>query len=198
MLAGSAPAQKLGFGAGLAVPNDQIAQVPSDIVADGWTAITQRAESGYFLELRGRIGGDVAAVGGIGYNRFHEATTTYRDGSGRSVDLITSQVIVPLSLGVERRFSDGIISPYVSLEGTFNYFYRAFEAPREGVNVPTSFESSGDARIGAAAGAGVSLDLSLIKLDVGARGHLVNLMNAEPGEKSIVFAQLGATLYLGL
>src|SRR5687767_10139918 len=85
VFAAKATAQTIGFGAGLAAPNDEISQLPAEIAADGWRAIEQRAERGYFIEMRARIGGSFALVGGVTYNRFLDAVSEYRDNGGRSV-----------------------------------------------------------------------------------------------------------------
>lgn len=198
-VAGDASAQSIGIGAGIVVPGGDIAQLPESVREDGWTEVEQRAEQGYFIEARAKLGGTTALVGGISYNRFLDAVSEYRDGEGRGVTLISSQSIVPLSVGLEHHFSDGMLSPYVSLEGTLSYFYRAYETPRDGMPVPFSIESSGEARYGAALGGGLSLDLTLLRFDLATRLQIVNLFGStSTTEETMFYLQLGALAYFGL
>ncbi|MBC8144386.1 MAG: outer membrane beta-barrel protein [bacterium] len=197
--ASRAGAQSLGFGAGLALPNDEIAQLPDEVLKDGWRAIESRAEQGYHIGVRARIGGKFGIIGGISFNRFLDAKSEYRDDDGRTITLISSQSVVPLSAGFEYRFEDGFFSPYASLEGTMSYFYRGFESPHHSIGSPFSIESTGEARFGAALGAGISLDLTLLRFDVGTKLQFVNLFgDASTTEATMYFGQLGATAYFGL
>jgi hypothetical protein len=194
-----ARAQKLGLGAGLAVPSDRIAQLPSELYSQGWRGVGQEALSGYFIELRGRLGGSLALVGALSYNRFLEATSRYQDPSGNSVELITSQVVLPLSAGAELKFADGVFAPYASVEGTLNYFYRSFESPHGDVPVPFRVESTSDARFGAAFGGGLSIDLKLVKIDLAARLQFINLFGNRPAsEPTTYYFQLGTIFYVGI
>lgn len=190
-----AGAQTIGIGAGLAIPGDAIAQVTSDLAARGWSGATENASTGYYVEVRGRFGGQLALIGSIGYNRFPEATSEYFDEGNRSVQLVTAQSLVPVGIGADMRLSDGFLVPYLTLEATFNHYYRTFERPAGDFSVPFEIESSGESRIGAAVGAGLTVDAKLAEIAVGARLHLPNLLNKEEGEDEIYYAQLGATVF---
>jgi hypothetical protein len=199
LAAGTARAQSVAIGGGIALPGSEIASLPEDVREAGWTELRRRAEGGYFIEARGRIGGGMALVGAVSYNRFRDAVSEYRDGSGRSVTLISSQAIVPVSVGLESRFGDGIIAPYGTLEGTLSYFYRAFESTQRDVPVPFRIESTGETRFGAAVAVGSSLDLSIVRFDAFARLHLVNIFGAESTtEPTMYYLQLGVNGNFGL
>ena len=194
-LALEAPAQHIGIGAGLAIPNDEIAQATSDLINQGIRGGEEHAKNGYYVELRGRFGGDLALTGSIGYDKFAESRSVYYDASNRRVEATTSQVIVPVSLGADMRLSKGFVVPYLTLEATYNYYYRSFEGGT-GDFLPT-FESTGEPRFGAAVGGGLNFDLSVIDLSVGARLHLANLINQSQGETEVYYLQLGTDVYFG-
>lgn len=194
-----AAAQSVGVSGGLAIPSAEIAQLPQDVRDDGWTELQRRAESGYFVEVRGTIGGDLALTGAVSYNRFLDAVSDYTDGSGRTVSLISSQAIVPVSVGLEATFGEGIVAPFATLEGTLSYFYRAFESPYESTPIPFSIESSGEARYGVALGVGTSLDLVLLRFDAFLRAQVVNLLGvSDPNESTMYYLQAGLSGYFGL
>ncbi|MDB5034158.1 MAG: hypothetical protein JWQ98_1399 [Chlorobi bacterium] len=194
----TATAQSIGIGAGLAIPNDKIAQVTTQLAQQGLHGGAEAAQSGYYVELRGRFGKALALTGGIGYNHFAPANSGYFDESDRSVELQSSQTMIPVSAGVDMRLGQGIISPYLSLEATYNLYMRSF-SPVQGESTPgVTLESSTDSRFGAAVGGGVNFDLSPIDIEVGARLHVANLLNQENGEAEIYYLQLGATLYVHL
>lgn len=195
----TADAQSIGIGAGISAPNAEIAQLPREVLDDGWRAIEQRAEQGYHIDARIRFGGSFALVGGISYNRFLDAQSEYRDNSGRSVMLVSSQSVVPLSAGIAYQFNDGFIAPFASLEATLSYFYRGYETPRNGYAIPFAIESVGDARYGVAMGAGITLDLSLLRFDIAARLQFVNLFgDASTTEATMYYGQFGAIAYFGI
>jgi hypothetical protein len=192
-------AQAIGVGAGLAIPSAEIGALPESVRNDGWDDIESRAERGYFIEVRGRLGSETSLTGAVSYNRFLDATSDFSDGSGRTVSLITSQAIVPASLGLELTLGEGVVSPWATVEGTISYFYRSFESPYESTPVPFRIESSGETRYGAAVGAGTSLDLVVLRFDAFARAQFVNLFGgAAAGEPTMYFLQLGLSGYFGL
>ena len=193
-----AGAQMIGIGGGLAIPNDRIAQVPADLVASGWSGAAEMAKSGYYLELRGRLGGRLALIGGVGYNHFGESRSEYLDGGNSEVALKTSQTLIPISLGADMRLGDGLLVPYLTLEATYNIYKRTFERPEGEFSAPFDIRSVTDSRLGAAVGGGVNVDLGLAEMSVGAKLHLPNLLNQEQGESEIYYAQLGAAVYFGL
>jgi len=194
----SASGQSIGVGAGLAMANDKIAQVTADLASRGWSAAAENAGNGYYVELRGRFGGQLALIGSVGYSSFGRTHSQYFDGSSRSVDLVTSQTIIPVTIGADMRLSEGFLVPYLTLEASYNHYYRAFERSVGDLSVPFDIQSEGDARFGAAVGAGLALDLKIAELDIGGRLHLPNLINAEPSESEVYYLQLGATLYVRL
>jgi hypothetical protein len=195
-----ATAQSIGVGAGIAVPGADVAQLPASVRDGGWRELEHRANQGYFVEARARFGSDFAFVAAVSYNRFEDAVSEYTDGSGRSVSLISSQSIVPVSLGFERSFGDGFVAPYATLEGTMSYFYRAFESRQGETPVPFTLESSGEPRYGLAAGLGAAFDIPLVRFDAFARMQLVNLFGSESttDESLIHYLQLGVSGYFGL
>lgn len=192
----TARAQSIGIGAGLAIPNDKIAQVTADLIDKGVQGGEEHAGNGYYLELRGRLGGDLGLTGAIGYNKFAESRSVYYDASNRRVEATTSQVVVPVSIGADMRLGKGFVVPYLTLEATYNYYYRSFETD-QGDLVP-EFESKGEPRFGAAVGGGLNFDLSVIDLGVGARLHLANLLNQQESESDVYYLQLGTVVYFGL
>jgi hypothetical protein len=198
LMAFEAHAQSIGIGAGLAVPNDNIAQVTSDLARNGWSGAVESAKSGYYVELRGRLGGSLALIGGVGYNTFSASRSTYFDGSNREVAFNTSQTIIPISLGADMRLAEGFMVPYLTLEATYNIYHRSFERPNGDVSSPFDIKSVNDTRLGAAVGGGVNLDLKVAELSIGGKLHVPNLLNQEQGESEIYYAQLGATLYFGM
>jgi hypothetical protein len=111
------------------------------------------------------------------------------------VELITAQSVIPVGVGADMRLSDGFLVPYLTLEATFNHYYRTFERTAGDFTVPFEIESSGETRIGAAVGAGLSMDLKIVELALGARLHLPNLINKGEGEDEIYYAQFGTTLF---
>lgn len=199
LLSVAANAQSVGVGAGLAIPSADVAQLPEEVRGEGWSDVESRAERGYFIEVRGRLGSGLALTGAVSYNRFQEAVSEYGDGSGRTVSLIASQAIVPVSIGLERTLGEGIITPYATLEGTLSYFYRAFESRQGETPVPFSMASSGEARYGAALGIGSSLDLEIIRLDAFVRVQLVNLFgSSSTTEETMYYLQAGVSGDVGL
>lgn len=191
-------AQYIGIGAGLAIPNGKIAQVTSDLARDGWSGAVENAANGYYVELRGRLGGSLALIGGIGYNSFSEARSTYFDPNNREVALNTSQTIIPISIGADMRLAEGFMVPYLTLEATYNIYHRSFESTSGDFSSPFEIKSVNDSRLGAAVGGGVNFDLKIAQLSLGGKLHLPNLLNQEPGESEIYYAQLGTILYFGM
>jgi hypothetical protein len=192
-------AQSIGIGGGMAIPASDVAQLPSGVRDGGWAEIEHRAERGYFIEVRGRLGSGLALVGGVSYNRFLDAESQYSDGSGRSVSLISSQAIVPISLGFERTLGDGLVVPFATVEGTASYFYRAYETRHGETPVPFDMQSSGEMRYGVALGLGSRLDIPFVQFDLVGRLHFVNLFgSASTTEDLVYFMQLGLSGYFGL
>jgi hypothetical protein len=195
----SAAAQVAGVAAGLAIPSAEIAQLPQSVLSDGWTALRSSAERGYFIEARASVGGDLALTGAVSFNRFLDATSEYSDGSGRTVSLISSQAIVPFSVGLEKTFGEGFVTPFATLEGTLSYFYRAYESPNDDIPVPFRIESSGETRYGVALGVGTSLDLAVLRFDAFVRAQIVNLFGDSHGDESTMYyMQAGVSGYFGL
>jgi hypothetical protein len=197
-MAFEAHAQTIGIGAGLAAPNDNLAQITSDLAQKGWSGAVESAKSGYYVELRGRFGGSLALIGGIGYNTFSTSRSTYFDESNREVAFNTSQSIIPISIGADMRLSEGFMVPYLTLEATYNIYHRTFERPSGDLSSPFDLKSVSDSRLGAAVGGGVNLDMKLFEMSIGAKLHLPNLLNKEQDESEIYYAQLGATFYFGM
>ncbi len=193
-----AHAQGIGISAGLAVPGDAIAQITADLASRGWSGAAENASTGYYIEARGRYGGRFAVTGSIAYNRFPEARSEYYDGANRSVELITAQSVVPVGVGVDMRFSQGFLVPYLTLEATFSHYYRSFERSAGDFTIPFEIKSSGESRFGAAVGAGLTMDLAVAEVALGARLHLPNLIDKAVGEQEIYYAQIGATIFIGL
>lgn len=192
-------AQSIGIGAGIAVSNDDIAQVTTDLAAQGWSGLSENAGIGYYAELRGRTGGQLALIGSIGYTHFTETRSQYLNGGNHTVELMTAQTIIPVTLGADMRLSEGFLVPYITLEASYNQYYRMFRQAVDGDFLGTlEYESSGESRLGAVVGAGLSMDLKLAELAVGGRLHLPNLINADEGEKEVYYMQLGATLFFGM
>jgi len=192
----SVHAQRIGIGAGLAIPNDEIAQASTDLINNGVQGAEERASNGYYVELRGRFGGDLALTAAVGYNKFVENRSTYYDAGNQKVELTTSQVMVPISVGADMRLSEGFVVPYLTLEATYNYYYRSFEGGSGGF-LP-SIKSTGEPRIGAAIGGGLNFDLAVADVSVGARLHVANLLNQDIGETEVYYLQLGTVVYFGL
>jgi hypothetical protein len=198
-VAAPATAQSIGVSGGLAIPSAEIAQLPQDVRDAGWTEVASRAERGYFIEVRGRLGSGLALTGAVSYNRFLDAVSEYGDGSGHTVTLVSAQSIVPISLGVERTFGQGFIVPFGTLEATLSYLYRSYESPQNGTPVPFSMQSSGDARYGAAVGIGSALDLAVLRLDAYLRLQFVNLFgSSSTTESTMYYLQAGFSGYFGL
>ncbi len=191
----SVRAQRIGIGAGLAIPNDEIAQASTDLINNGVQGAEERASNGYYVELRGRFGGNLALTGAIGYNKFVENRSTYYDANNQKVELTTSQVMVPISVGADMRLSEGFVVPYLTLEATYNYYYRSFEG---GSGFLPSIESTGEPRVGAAIGGGINFDLAVADVSLGARLHVANLLNQDLGETEVYYLQLGTVVYFGL
>lgn len=191
-------AQSIGIGAGIAVSNDKIAQVTADLASQGWSGVAENAGVGYYAELRGRTGGQLALIGSIGYNHFSETPSQYLNGNNQPVELMTAQTIIPITLGADMRLSTGFLVPYITLEASYNQYYRMFTQGSGDFSGAVEFESSGESRFGAAVGAGLSMDLKFAELAVGGRLHLPNLINADEGESEVYYMQLGAMLYFGL
>jgi hypothetical protein len=198
LMAFEAHAQSIGIGAGLAFPNDNMAQVTSDLVRKGWSGAVENAKNGYYLELRGRFGKSLALIGGIGYNSFAPARSTYFDETNQEVAFNTSQTIIPISVGADMRLSEGFMVPYLTLEATYNLYHRAFNRATGDLSSPLDIQSVNDSRLGAAVGGGVNLDLSVVEISIGGKLHLPNLLNREQGESEIYYAQLGTTVYFGM
>lgn len=191
-------AQSIGVGAGIAVSNDKIAQVTTNLVEQGWSGLAENAGVGYYAELRARTGGQLALIGSIGYTHFTETRSRYLNGANNTVEMMTAQTIIPVTLGADMRLSTGFLVPYITLEASYNQYYRMFKQDMGDFLGPVEYESSGDSRFGAVVGAGLSMDLKLAELALGGRLHLPNLLNADEGESEIYYMQIGATLFFGM
>ena len=197
-MAFEAHAQTIGVGAGLAFPNDNMAQVTADLAQKGWSGAVENAKNGYYVELRGRLGGALALIGGVGYNSFSTTRSTYFDETNREVAFNTAQTIIPISVGADMRLSEGFVVPYLTLEATYNIYHRSFERPSGDFSSPFDVKSVDDTRLGAAVGGGFNVDLKVVEVSVGGKLHVPNLINKEEGESEVYYAQLGTTLYFGM
>lgn len=117
---------------------------------------------------------------------------------GSSNGTETSQNIYSIGLSGQFTLSTGIASPYLSLDGSYNYFGQ-FNFTSPGSASPNSTYTAGttpsspntlSSKTRFGGGIGIGTDLNVIPhadLDVSARYHIMNLLGAKTSEDTISF-----------
>lgn len=191
-MAKAQPGSQFGFVAGLATPNDQIANIYN---SDQWdytvsesngigNFITNGMNTGYTIgaKLRIKMSDNVNFFGGIGWNRFPQTTLELRDPQRNDTLLATFKTttnIVPISAGVDYYIANdvlGLFSIYGVGELAYNYISNSVDYKTEsGVDVPITLNPS-DSRMGFGVGAGFDINLKLVTLNLEAKYNYLNLI----------------------
>ena len=193
--------------AGLATPNDQIADVyNTNRVSDGkkdiWGLIHESSNIGYDLSARLRypLGESFQFDAGIGFSRFPKTPLSVVDtATGQSVVTLTSvQNIIPISVGLDYVVFHSLISPYISGELQYNYISSTVDYPTGGPSIPLNLDTAPvDSRVGAAFGAGMMFNFALVAVNLDVRYHMANLIGKTGLEKEKNYLTLNAGVTFG-
>lgn len=205
------PAYSLGpldlhFFGGLATPNDQINNVynrdniDSESMLSG-NFVRDNAELGYHIGINARIELDKSFYfrTGLSYNRFPQSTIRVTDPETQEelVTITTVQNVLPVEAGIIWMPLDiGIGQLYATAGLSYCYISNSTDyTTEEGVSFPLE-DDPVDSRVGGYFGAGLDIDLQLLKVNLEGRFFNANLIGKEDAEPVKNFAQVSLGVIL--
>lgn len=207
----------LDFGVeiGLSTPNDEINNVYNKDYQQIITKVTSNkndtiagkmlrdgASLGYHIGVRIKIPlkSWFKLQGSIGYHKFSQSDIEVRDPNSNVLlaTLFTYQNIIPITAGADLYYiNTKPISFYVSGELVFNQFSFTTEVKNnrnDVVSIPIQNTGAYN-NLGVAAGTGFDINLSLVKLNLDVRYHLLNLINSIDDDKFKDYISVSTAIY---
>ena len=168
-------AQGLKVGVGIGLTNLLAPDELTNDISDGGAGFS----TGFNFVAKAKLSIPVIPITPIGYVQY---TTLGAEESIPVGKIETSMSILSIGVGGEISLIPGPLSPYLSLDLSYNKF-GDFEvkAPEAAGGNSTS---SGESRTGLGIGVGAELSLIIITVDVSARYNFYNLLGKESGEES--------------
>lgn len=192
----------LGVFVGPAVPSDAVSSVYSALDTLGAASAYNHASGlGYHIGGRVRFGltDGVSFTGGASVSRFAGQDQTAVLNGGETLTLQTATTLIPVSAGVTAFAFKGLVAPYVSAEATYTYRTVTIATGNSLlqdiiINAARVELEPQTSRIGAAAAAGVQMDIGGLKPFFELRYHWTNLVSAEPGEEMLSYLNISLGL----
>ncbi|MFM8771229.1 MAG: hypothetical protein ACKOE4_04310 [Candidatus Kapaibacterium sp.] len=192
----------LGVFVGPAVPSDAVSRVYSALDTLGAaTAYNHASGLGYHIGGRVRFGltGGVSFTGGASVSRFAGQDQTAVLSGGQTLTLQTATTLIPVSAGLTAFAFTGLVAPFASAEVTYTYRTVTIATGNSLlqdiiINAARVELEPQTSRIGAAAAAGVQLDIGGLKPFFELRYHWTNLTGAEPGEAMLSYLNISLGL----
>jgi len=192
----------LGVFVGPAVPSEAVSSVYSALDTLGAASAYNHASGlGYHIGGRVRFGltDGISFTGGASVSRFAGQDQTAVLSGGTSLTLQTATTLIPISAGVTAFAFKGLVAPYISAEATYTYRTVTIatgnsllqELILNAARVELEPQTS---RIGAAAAAGVQMDIGGLKPFVEIRYHWTNLVDAPAGEALLSYLNVSLGL----
>ncbi len=198
---------EFGFHLGLSTPNDQINDIYNgdnlpyqidDSTKGLGNLLKEGARVGYHLGIKVRLPLDDKFIfkGGLLLHRFPESEIEVTEPASDTViaTLASVQNIVAISAGMNYYFLKSFIGVYGVGDLSFNYMTSSVDKKMEKYSIPIS-TSPTDSRVGFGLGAGIDLDVKLLKLNLEGKFNIVNLIGKESGEEPKSFFALGLGVY---
>lgn len=185
---------KMDFGVsvGLAVPNDEVANVlnKDKIESENFsgTLYEDAMNTGYHLsaKLRFNLAKNLKFYGGAGINRFPQTDILVRDPETDELlgTLKTTINVVPINTGVNWYLFEKRIGLYVIGDLTYNYIASSLDIVRKNddVAIPVS-TSETENTIGYGLGAGFDIDIFLGRVNLEAKYNRINIISFEDQDK---------------
>lgn len=191
-----------GVYAGPAVPSDAVSCVYSVLDTLGAASAYNHASGlGYHIGGRLRFGltDAIRFTGGASVTRFAGQDQTVVLDGGQSLTLQTATTLIPVSAGMTAFIFTGLVAPYISAEAT--YTYRTVTIASGNSILQDIIINAGQvelepktARLGAAATAGVQLDIGGLKPFFELRYHWTNLAPVHQGEELLSYLNISVGL----
>lgn len=198
---------EFGLFGGLSVPNDKAADIfdPKKISVDNiqngkWT--TEAASAGYHIGAKVKISlaNDIKLVLGAAFHRFNESTIIIKDPTNPDVILVslfTTQNVIPISAGLDYAIINAkVVDLYLSGELDYNAISYTTDVNYGGIGVPQTnpfTDPAAQSRVGFGLGVGTNLNLQILKVNLEAKYHYMNMIGKEDGEadKNFIAVSLG-------
>ena len=178
-------AQGIKLGVGIGLTNITSPDQLTNDISDGGAGFS----SEFNVIAKAKLSIPVIPITPIGYVQY---TTMGGEQSTSLGKIETSTSILSIGVGGEISLIPGPLSPYLSLDLSYNKFgdFEVKAPEAAGGN----FTETGESRTGLGLGVGAELSLVLITIDVSARYNFYKLLGKESGEESINAIVLNAAV----
>jgi hypothetical protein len=178
-------AQGIKVGVGIGLTNVTAPDELTNDISDGGSGFS----SEFNIIAKAKLSIPVIPITPIGFIQY---TTMGGEQSTPFGNIETSMSILSIGVGGEISLTPGPLSPYLSLDLSYNSFGDFERKAPEAAG--GNFSSAGESRTGLGLGVGTELSLILITVDVSARYNFYNLLGKESGEESINAIVLNAAV----
>lgn len=198
---------EFGLFGGVSVPSEKASAIfdPNKILSidslKKGTPLSDAASAGYHIgaKLKISLASDIKLVVGAAFHRFNESSIIIKDPTNPEktlVSLFTTQNVIPISAGLDYTlFSAKLLDLYTSVELDYNAVSYTTDVNFPGIGgVPQTnpFEGT-QSRVGFGLGVGTNVNLQILKVNLEAKYHYMNLIGKEDGEadKNFIAVSLG-------
>ncbi len=197
---------QFGVGIGVAAAGDNLQQAGGELAdlfsSDSITYDDVSGTIGFYVTGKARfeLGEVLRFSGDLSYVYFQAKELTLTDFNVNTQDSTVAATfevgtsLIPIGAGVEAVLPLGPLKPYLGLQGTYTFVSRTYAFVRGAQELDDADfrnKSAGDGELGVAISAGVDIGLGPLKLDVGAKYNLSNLLSTDENEKSMRYLQVG-------
>lgn len=199
----------MGFFVGLSTPNDKVGDVYNNSTINVnnnnvvGNFVNNGVSSGYHFGAKARIpmSENVIFTGSASWNKFptsHATLTLPPEIKDTTININISEIIIPISAGIQFYLFRSILSLYGVGELSYNYITSTVDYPTQVGPIPLKLNGTPtDNRVGFGLGAGLDIDVKVVLLNVEAKYNLANLIGQTSGEKSKAYYTLSLGIYFG-